>query len=66
MIRTWRDYNFFLIGCVFVLLGFSLAMVYSATLRDPLLTGYFSRHLVNLAVGLGALLLFTAIDYHVW
>jgi rod shape determining protein RodA len=66
MIRTWRDYNFFLVGCVFVLLGFSLAMVYSATLRDPLLEGYFSRHLVNLAVGIGAMLLFTAIDYHVW
>jgi rod shape determining protein RodA len=64
MIRTWRDYNFFLLGCVLVLTGFSLAMVYSATLRDPDLAGYFSRHIVNLLVGATAMLLFTWIDYH--
>ena len=34
MTRTWRDYNYFLLGCVLVLTGFSLAMVYSATLRE--------------------------------
>lgn len=64
MSRTWRDYNFFLIGCVLVLTGFSLAMVYSATLRDPDLEGYFSRHVVNLVVGTAAMLLLTALDYH--
>jgi rod shape determining protein RodA len=64
MIRTWRDYNFFLLGCVLVLTGFSLAMVYSATLRDTELAGYFSRHIVNLLVGATAMLLFTWIDYH--
>jgi rod shape determining protein RodA len=64
MIRSWRDYNFFLLGCVLVLTGFSLAMVYSATLRDPQLEGYFARHIVNLIVGTAAMLIFTAIDYH--
>ncbi len=64
MIRSWRDYNFFLLGCVLVLTGFSLAMVYSATLRDPELTGYFARHIVNLLIGATAMLLFTVIDYH--
>lgn len=64
MIRSWRDYNFFLLGCVLVLSGFSLAMVYSATLRDPLLEGYFARHVVNLVVGAVAMVLLTALDYH--
>jgi rod shape determining protein RodA len=64
MTRIWRDYNFFLLGCVLVLIGFSLAMVYSATLRDPDTHGYFSRHLVNLIVGVIAMALLTALDYH--
>jgi len=64
MTRPWRDYNYFLIGSVIVLIGFSLAMVYSATLKDPVTHGYFSRHLVNLIVGAVAMLLLTALDYH--
>jgi rod shape determining protein RodA len=62
--RTWRDYNYFLIGCVIVLVGFSLALVYSATLNDAATRGYFARHLVNLIVGTAAMLLLTALDYH--
>jgi rod shape determining protein RodA len=62
--RTWRDYNYFLIGCVIVLLGFSLAMVYSATLNDVATRGYFARHLVNLIIGAAAMLLLTMLDYH--
>jgi rod shape determining protein RodA len=64
MTRSLRDYNYFLLGCVIVLTGFSLAMVYSATLHDPYTHGYFSRHLVNLIVGVAAMLLLTALDYH--
>jgi rod shape determining protein RodA len=64
MTRSLRDYNYFLLGCVIVLTGFSLAMVYSATLHDPYTRGYFSRHLVNLIVGGAAMLLLTALDYH--
>jgi rod shape determining protein RodA len=62
--RTWRDYNYFLLGCVIVLIGFSLAMIYSVTLRDTQTQGYFSRHLVNLIVGGAAMVLLTALDYH--
>src|SRR5215510_4458901 len=64
MTRSLRDYNFFLLGCVVVLTGFSLALVYSTTLNDPATHGYFSRHLVNLIVGVVAMLLLTALDYH--
>ncbi len=64
MTRTWRDYNYFLIGCVIVLIGFSLAMVYSATLNDAATHGYFARHLVNLIIGAAAMLLLTMLDYH--
>ncbi|HWQ15260.1 MAG TPA: rod shape-determining protein RodA [Roseiflexaceae bacterium] len=64
MTRTWRDYNYLLLGCVLVLIGYSLAMVYSATLRDPITEGYFSRHIVNLIVGAVAMVLLTALDYH--
>jgi rod shape determining protein RodA len=64
MTRSLRDYNYFLLGCMIVLIGFSLALVYSATLRDPETAGYFSRHLVNLIIGGVAMLLLTALDYH--
>jgi rod shape determining protein RodA len=64
MVKTWRDYNFPLLLCVLILLGFGAAMVYSATLRDPLTQGYFSRHLVNLLVGCAAMALLTTVDYH--
>lgn len=64
MTRTWRDYNFFLLGCVIVLIGFSLAMVYSVTHQNPLTENYFSRHLANIIVGGVAMVLLTALDYH--
>ena len=64
MTRLWRDYNWFLMACVVVLLGFSLALVYSATLRDQSTQGYFARHLVNLIIGTVAMVLLTALDYH--
>jgi rod shape determining protein RodA len=64
MTSGWRDFNYFLIGCVIVLTGFSLAMVYSATLNDPLTQGYLSRHVINLAVGCVALVALAALDYH--
>ncbi|MBK9942557.1 MAG: rod shape-determining protein RodA [Kouleothrix sp.] len=64
MTRTWRDYNFFLLGCVIVLTGFSLALIYSTTLTNPDTRGYFARHLVNLIIGAVAMVLLTALDYH--
>ncbi|KAB8143947.1 rod shape-determining protein RodA [Chloroflexia bacterium SDU3-3] len=70
MTRNWRDYNFFMLGCVLVLTGFSLALVYSATKHGVYVgngtyaTGYFVRHVGNIAVGIAAMLVFTFIDYH--
>ena len=64
MSRTWRDYNYFLLGCVIVLTGFSLAMIYTTTLHNPSTQGYFSRHLVNLIIGAVAMVLLTTLDYH--
>lgn len=70
MIRSWRDYNFFLLGCVLVLTGFSLALVYSATHNGVYIgngvyvSGYFTRHIANLVVGVGAMIALTIVDYH--
>lgn len=64
MTRTWRDYNYFLLASMLVLMVFGLAMVYSATLNDPMTEGYFSRHIINLIVGVVAMALLTALDYH--
>src|SRR5262249_36489766 len=62
MTRTWRDFDFFLLSCVIVLTGFSLALVYSTTLRDPATHGYLSRHLANLIVGFTCMVLLAALD----
>jgi rod shape determining protein RodA len=64
MTRTWRDYNYFLIGCVIVLTGFSLAIIYSITFNNTDIQGYFSRHLVNIIIGMVAAALITTLDYH--
>ncbi len=60
----WRDYNWVLAFAVLGLTGFSIAMVFSATLNDPMTQGYFDRHLINLLIGFGAMLLVTFLDYH--
>lgn len=66
--RIWREYNFFLFGCVLVLLGISLLSVYSATLHavradgEPL-SVLFPRHIINILVGFVAMAAVTALDY---
>ena len=64
MIRSWRSFNYTLLGCVVVLIAFSLAMVYSATANVPYTQGYFSRHIVNIIVGTIVMVLLTVLDYH--
>ena len=64
MSNSWRDYNFFLLLVVIGLTGFSTAMVYSATLNDPMTEGYFERHLVNLLIGVAVMVAVTFLDYH--
>src|SRR5262249_22990102 len=61
--RLWREYNYVLLGCVAVLLIFGSVMVYSATLNNALLQVLFSRHLLNIAIGAGAMVGMTLIDY---
>lgn len=61
---SWRDYNFLLGIALLGLLGYSLAMVYSATLNNPMTEGYFSRHLFNILVGFAAMAALTWLDYH--
>ena len=64
MNNSWRDYNFILLGALIGLTVFSLSMVYSATLHDPMTVGYFSRHLVNLLIGIAVMVGITFLDYH--
>jgi rod shape determining protein RodA len=61
--RLWREYNYILLGCVVVLVIFGTVMVYSATLNDSVRRVLFSRHLLNVAIGLGAMVALTLLDY---
>lgn len=66
--RIWREYNPFLLGCVAILLVISVFAVYSATLTS--ITAYgtplrvlFPRHLINIGVGVLAMIGLTLLDY---
>lgn len=66
--RIWKDFDFFLLGSIILLLSLSILSVYSATLNA--MTAYgtplsvlFPRHIVNIVVGLVAMILVTFIDY---
>lgn len=66
--RIWREFNFFLLGCVVVLLSIGLLSIYSATLNA--MTAYgtplhvlFPRHIVNIAIGLVAMGAVSVFDY---
>ena len=61
--RLWREYNYVLMGCVAVLLIFGTLMVYSATLSNGPLRVLFPRHLLNIAIGTGAMVALTLLDY---
>ncbi len=66
--RHWRDFNFFLFGCVIVLLSMSLLSVYSATLNAMRADGtplsvLFPRHIINILIGLVVMGVMTIFDY---
>jgi rod shape determining protein RodA len=66
--RLWRDFNFFLLGCVLVLLSISLLSVYSATLTAMTAFGtpldiLFPRHVGNILLGLVAMIVIAMFDY---
>lgn len=64
MTRTWRDYNLFLLGSVFILTCFSVAIIYSIGLSSTLSRSFFSRHLIFLVISGVAMMLMTLLDYH--
>ncbi len=66
--RIWKDFNFFLLGCMIVLLSMSLLSVYSATLHAMRADGtplsiLFPRHIINILVGIGAMIVMAIPDY---
>ncbi len=66
--RRWREYNWPLLVCVIVLLVISALAVYSATLtavtvNGVALRGIYPGHLINMAIGLGAMVAVTLFDY---
>lgn len=66
--RIWRDFNFFLLACVLVMLSMGALSIYSATLHAVSADGtplsvLFPRHLQTIVVGLVAMMLVTVIDY---
>lgn len=66
--RIWRDFNFFLVVCVLVLLSISLISVYSATLTAVTANGtplhiLFPRHIINILLGLAAMVVVVFLDY---
>ncbi len=72
--RRWRSFDFTLLGSTLVLVGFGIAMIYSATLGTAMGGWRFDslplRQLLYLAVGLVLILMLAALDYryldYVW
>ena len=63
--HRWRDYNFYLLASVLVLIGFSLMMVYSTTVgKNAVSYAYFHKHLAWIAIGAVGMLGLTLMDYH--
>lgn len=65
--RIWRHFDFWLLGAVVLLVIFGIAMIRSAMLSSPD-TGVeeFSRQLLFALVGVGVVVLVSAIDYRLW
>jgi rod shape determining protein RodA len=61
--RTWRNYDFVLLGATLVVLVLGIAMVYSASHAIPAIDDAALRQAIFAAVGLVVGLVVTAIDY---
>lgn len=63
--HSWRDFNYYLLFSVLVLLGFSLLMVYSTTVgKHAISYSDFIKHLIWLSLGLLGMFGLTLFDYH--
>ena len=61
--KVWRNFDFVLLGATVLLIGFGVAMIHSATLNTPDLTGLALRQAIYALVGLVLMSLAAAIDY---
>lgn len=66
--RLWREYNWPLLACVLASLAISVLSVYSATLSSVTELGtplqrIFPGHVINIVIGLLAMILLTLLDY---
>ncbi|MBE2278965.1 MAG: rod shape-determining protein RodA [Ignavibacteriaceae bacterium] len=56
-------FDFYIFGCVLVLIGFGLAAIYSSTLTNSFAAGNFQKQLISFFVALSALYVFYLIPY---
>jgi len=66
--RLWRHFDWLLLLAIVLLIGYGVAMIYSATrnAEDPALVAAPTRQLLWAVVGLGLLVGTAAIDYRIW
>jgi rod shape determining protein RodA len=61
--RSWRSFDFLLLGALLLLSAYGVLMIYSATINTSGLGNPVQRQLVYAGVGVGLLLLIASIDY---
>jgi rod shape determining protein RodA len=64
--ELWRNFDFWLFGASVFLSIFGIMMIQSAIAGNEVLALSVSRQPIFLALGVGLMLLMTAIDYHYW
>jgi rod shape determining protein RodA len=63
---NWRHFDFWLLGAVALLILFGVTMIRSAISGNIELAGYDTRQLIFAGIGMVAIIIVTAIDYHFW
>ena len=61
--RSWRNFDFALLGALLLLAAYGVVMIYSATTNTSGLGNPVRRQITFLGVGLGVLLLTATVDY---
>jgi len=67
-LKTWRHFDFWLLGAVAILIIFGVAMIDSAVAGNPELIelGVVRRQIIFALIGIAMIILTTALDYHIW
>ena len=63
---NWRHFDVWLLGAVALLILFGVTMIRSAISGNIELAGYDTRQLIFAGIGMVAIIIVTAIDYHFW